>query len=142
MYYKHDSELSRTSSKSDLCYHTLENGVYEEKYDFTQCQPSLIYTKEFKALMCQLGKNHINFVFVPYERAIKRYLKFLSSVSQFYRELDAENIVRLEKFCKELLTENKPSTKSSQCNIHKSIFFKKIIRNKIIKVILLFNNSG
>jgi len=96
--------------------------------------PSLLCENEL--ISVHSGKASRNYVVVPYEDAPEKYARFLAFVCQAYRVLNSQSIERLEALCKELLKPNQPTKEPTRYNIHKSIFERKILRDRIIRVFL------
>ena len=92
------------------------------------CEGNLISVIQHPGKVC---RNH---VYLPYEDARDKYVKFITHICQFYKELCSPNVEQLESLCKELLKPSQPNSEATQYNIHKSLFEKRVLKDSIIRV--------
>ncbi len=95
---------------------------------------SLFCENDIISVVQRSGKVSRNYVCLPYEEAPEKYAQFVAYVCQSYHDLNTLNIERLEELCKELLKSNQPTLESSQYNIHKSLFERMVLKDRVIKV--------
>ena len=137
LIYRYHQRLNRSRS-DELYYHydgSSTGGIkFEDPYFCNMKQPSLLCDNDMISVVQHSGKVSRNYVCIPYEEAAEKYAKFVGYICQFYRELNNQNIERLEALCKELLKSNQPPQESTQYNIHKSLFERRILKDCIIRV--------
>ncbi len=137
LLYRYHQPLKRSRS-DELYYHYdgsgMPNGKFDEPYFGSMKQPSLLCENDMISVVQHSGKISRNYVCLPYEEAPDKYAKFVGYICQFYRELNSQNIERLEALCKELLKPNQPTQEPTQYNIHKSLFERRILKDRIIRV--------
>jgi len=130
--YRDHPRLRR--SRSDELYVHYTGCHYKELYFDGEKWADESYNDRTVSVVQPSGKISRNYIHVPYEEAPKKHRKFLEHVCKLYKQLNSQNISKLESLCKELLKTNQSTEEPVHYNIHKSLFERKILRDPIIRV--------
>lgn len=117
------SNRIRRSQSNDLYYHNrdLHTLVFcKEKSFFNQFQAK--------------GNKKQAFILKAFNEAPNNFRKFLRSVIDSFVDLGNENIVYIETLCKNLLKLCNTNQDTQQYNLHYSIFYERILKDKLIRV--------
>ncbi len=139
LLFKYHKRLSRSRSDELFCHY---DNRYDDPYGADLRETSCFCESDLISVVQHSGKVSRNYVCLPYEEAPEKYAKFLIYVCQFYHELSNPNVERLEDLCKELLKPNQPTPDSAQYNIHKSLFERRVLKDRIMHVIVILAKRG
>lgn len=121
------TEKLKRSHSNDLFYNDCNNDAYPHSVVF--CREKFLNS----GFLAGSNKKQPYFLRAFYEVPDK-YIKFLRFIIQAFSELKNDNIEYIESFCKELLKWCHTNQENQQYNMHFSLFFERILRDKLIRV--------
>lgn len=124
--FKHSEKYSRSRSEDMLI-----NGINN-----INNHSSIIFCKEKYLNIANINNNKKQvFVLKSFKDAPDVYYNFLRCLIQTFADIKCNNIDIIEYLCKELLRSCQTNQDVNQFNLHFSMFYEKIFRDRIIKVI-------